>query len=55
MRSSHKLVAFLPSLFGKLFDIIEPGKHRIVRLGPEYPSVATVHRTSLSALEHEFV
>ena len=53
--SAYKRIALLTARLRKGLDIIEPGKHCIVSLGAENPSVATMHGSSLSALDDKLV
>jgi hypothetical protein len=53
--SADKGIALLSTLLGQGLDIFKPRHHGFVSLGPENPSVATVHGSSLTAFDNELV
>jgi hypothetical protein len=53
--AANESVALLSTLLSQGLDIVEPSRHGLVCLGPEYPSVATVHGSSLTAFDNELV
>jgi hypothetical protein len=53
--ATNKGIALLSTLLGQGLDIFKPRHHSFVSLCPEYPGVATVHRSSLTAFDNELV
>ena len=53
--STDKGISLFAALLGENLDIVVPRHHRLVRLGPEYPSVAAVHGSSLATFDDKLV